>query len=363
MKTHGHLVPQSLKLALAAILALGAPATAQAPRFASWQLQWENDAFAAFSGSDEHYTNGIRFSFLFNPQRVDTPGRVERFGRSWCIRTPLCGRDAEGNKLGPQPVNWGFGIGQSIYTPERLEIVELIETDRPYAGYLYGSMQLFVRTDTDATPGSQENRPTQNYFELQVGIVGPEAGAESAQTEIHELIDDELPMGWDNQLPTEPTVQLLYQWRRKIGNHRLDVIPNLGTALGTVAVYANAGATARFGLNLSDFPVFNLAPTAVPPNLKFEDWEAYLFIGGEGRAIAHNIFLDGTLFSDSHSVDKESFVYDLKAGFLLRYKKWQLSYTFTRRGDEFSPNFDDDGRHDYGSVAFTYLSAWPGRSR
>ena len=96
-----------------------------------------------------------------------------------------------------------------------------------------------------------------------------------------------------------------------------------------------------------------------PISLGVADWEFYGFIGANGRGVAHNIFLDGNTFANSHSVDKENWVYEFQAGILARYKKCQLSYTFTRRSREFSPNFDSDGgRHDFGSVAFTYLVTW-----
>lgn len=44
---------------------------------------------------------------------------------------------------------------------------------------------------------------------------------------------------------------------------------------------------------------------------------------------------------------------------MAHYKKCRLTYTFTRRSRELSSTLDDDGgRHDYGSVAFTYLATW-----
>jgi len=52
---------------LTAAVLVPAQAESQPPkRWAAWQFQWENDAFALFSGSDEHYTNGIRFSWIRN---------------------------------------------------------------------------------------------------------------------------------------------------------------------------------------------------------------------------------------------------------------------------------------------------------
>jgi hypothetical protein len=319
----------------------------------AWQLQWENDAFAAFSGSDEHYTNGLRFSWVRNPDLKRNPEWTDRFAEWWCPRISCGPRDAF------PAIAYGHSLVHTFYTPEDITVEPLIATDRPYAGHLYFGTQLMLRGDTHPDDPDR-NRPTENYFDLQVGFVGPEAGAEWLQTRVHELIDDDTPQGWDNQLDFEPTVELIYRWRRKLGDPTFDVVPHLGGGVGNVMVFAEAGATARLGHNISAFGDPTIFPTATPVDLQVTDWEYYLFAGAAGRGVAHNVFLDGNTFSDSHSVDRENWVYDLIGGFFVRYKKYQLHYTFTRRSREYSPSFDDDGgRHDYGSIAFSYLIAWP----
>ena len=347
--------PRLIALIPACLLALylGDDLSAQPSSWDAWQFQWENDAFAAFSGSDEHYTNGLRFSWVRNPDLKANPTWTDDFAEKWCSRIP-CGPE----QAFPE-IAYGHSLVHTFYTPEDITVLQLIPADRPYAGHLHFGTQLTLRGDTDRDD-PDKNRPTENYFDLQIGFVGPEAEAEWIQTRVHELIDDDIPQGWNNQLEFEPTAQLLYRWRRKMGDRTLDLIPHVGGGIGNVMVFAEAGATARLGRNISAFPVLNIAPTATPVDLQVTDWEYYLFAGLAGRGVAHNIFLDGNTFRDSHSVDKENWVYDLTAGFFVQYKNYQVHYTFTRRSREFSPNFDDDGgRHDYGSLAFSYLTAWP----
>lgn len=321
-------------------------------RWASWQLHWENDAYAAFSGSDEHYTNGVRLNWLRNSNVRDNPEWTESFAEWWCA-SRLC---ADGRP----DVGYGHALGQNLYTPTDITIEELIPDDRPYAGYLYFSFLLNVRTDSDSDP--RKTRPVQNLFELQLGVVGPLAGGEPVQKGVHELIDDDEPVGWDNQLDDEPAVNLLYLWRKRIGNSSFDVVPHWGASLGNVATYVNAGATVRLGRNISDFPHLIVAPTAAAIGREEPArHELYAFVGADGRAVAHNIFLDGNTFSDSHSVDKESFVYDLKAGFTYRYTCWRFTYTFVRRSREFHPvpaGSKTDGVHDFGSLSLSY-QIWP----
>ena len=138
-------------------------------------------------------------------------------------------------------------------------------------------------------------------------------------------------------------------------------MPHWGGSLGTVMTAASAGATVRLGHNISSFPQLLITPTnasvTVPRPTKTE---FYVFVGAEARAIAHNIFLDGNVFRDGPDIDirREPFVYDLKAGFALRYKSWRLDYAFVRRSEEFEPPPGRvDGVHDFGSVTFSY-SLW-----
>jgi lipid A 3-O-deacylase len=321
------------------------------PRWAAWQFYWENDAYAAFSGSDEFYTNGVRFAWLRNPNVVSNPEWSRRLVDWWC-RSPLC---FESNA----DIGYGHALGQSFYTPNDITDPRPQPEDRPWAGYLYYSwvVQATHATDVDF----RLDRPVQNLFELQVGLVGPAAGAEFAQREVHEIIDDDLPLGWDNQLVNEPTVNLNYTWRKKLGNTTFDIVPHWGGSLGTVMTAASAGATVRLGRNISSFPQLLITPTnaslTVPRPTKCE---YYLFAGAEGRAVAHNIFLDGNVFRDGPEIDvrRDTFVYDLKAGFAARYKSWRLDYTFVRRSEEFAPPPGRaDGVHDFGSVTISY-SLW-----
>jgi lipid A 3-O-deacylase len=75
------------------------------------------------------------------------------------------------------------------------------------------------------------------------------------------------------------------------------------------------------------------------------------FVGAEGRAIAHNIFLDGNTFENSPSVDKNIGVLDLNAGVTLSYGQSQISYTLNWRSKEF-----DDQNNDsvFGAISIGY---------
>lgn len=298
-----------------------------------WQIQEENDFL---SGEDDFYTQGLLLTLTRHTEA--TPKWAECAGQ-WLWRLLYPRREAD--------VVLSYEIGQHIFTPEDLAPSELIVDDRPYAGYLYGGVLLTVTDDAD------RDDPVQQIFELQFGVVGPESGAEWTQTRLHELIGSREPAGWDNQLPFEPALQLIYLWRRPIGSNIVDVVPHLGGGLGNLQIFANAGATFRLGKNLSQFPVRINRTTLFVDST---DWDGYVFIGADGRLVGRNLFLDGSTFKDSHSVDSESFVYDLKAGFSLRYKRFRFNYTFVRRSREFAPlpAGRSDGEHEFGAFSFAF---------
>ena len=88
-------------------------------------LQFENDLF---SGSDQHYTNGIRISWLSPEGDTIKPLQV--------VREFLEQIAQDENKS----TRFGLSMGQEMYTPEDRYITTLISDDRPYAGWLYGSI-------------------------------------------------------------------------------------------------------------------------------------------------------------------------------------------------------------------------------
>ncbi len=216
-------------------LAVPALAVDELPRWTSWTFQGENDALAVGRGSDEHYTNGIRISGMRRPDLA--PRWAERFAGWWCGWA--C------SEIAVSTPSVGFAAGHNFYTPDDISVPELIADDRPYAAWLYGAVVLEI---------SDREARRHHAFELQLGLVGPAAGGEWLQTEIHQLIDSEPPRGWDHQLPDEPGINLIYRHQRRWGGSYFDFVPHFGGALGTVLVMANAGATVRAGWNISGLP-------------------------------------------------------------------------------------------------------------
>ncbi len=299
-----------------AILASTAPAAA-APAPPVYSIVVESDWFG---GSDERYTSGIKHQWL------SAEGRGERIARR------LLGA-GEGDT-----VRYGVVAGQSIFVPENIRVAAPLPDERPYAGWLYLEAQSVAVRRSGAT----------DILKIAAGVVGPASLAEEAQRTLHRSFNFIDPAGWDNQLRNEPGLLVSFdrQWRLRAGD-RFQVLPHAGASAGNVLTEARGGAIFRVGSNLAEdgLPARNgpARPAAGAHGTDAISWQIYA--GGQARAVAQNIFLDGNTFRDSLSVDKRTLVGELEAGFAVRAGRVSLGYNHVWRSREYAgePDFQDFG--------------------
>ena len=281
--------------------------------FAGGSFTLENDMVG---NSDRHYTHGTRIS-----QRID-----QYF--DW--DTDFFKRD---NSL-------NFGIGQYLYTPSDISIKELMKDDRPYCGWLYGELLL------ESIRGRHAD-----LFALNLGVIGPHSYGEQTQKTVHKIIDSKKPQSWDNQLEDEAGMNLIYQRKYKYRHDGLidfDVISHGGGCLGNVFTYANLGVTFRTGYNLpKDFGSVGIEPTI----RETKKISTYVFVGTDGRYVERNIFLDGNTFRDSHSVEKEPLVGDIKIGIGGHFKKVGIIYSYNIRSKEFETQKE---HNEFGTIIMVW---------
>ena len=164
-------------------------------RWAAWQLYGENDALAVLSGSDEYYTNCLRFVWILNPDT--NPDWTRDFVDWWCRSGPCPSAQAD--------IAYGHALGHNFYTPETISDPLPRPHDRPWAGYLYFSWLLQVTHPTD--PDWRLDRPVQNLFDLQVGVVGPAAGVALRATRVvprrTAVAEQDQRVGHDASMPSQ----------------------------------------------------------------------------------------------------------------------------------------------------------------
>ncbi len=321
-------------LALLSISASSLGAPPRPPEGSELQLFVENDML---SRTDRYYTNGIKF------------GGGAPFDLLQLPATELLKQLAP---EGGSKIHLGLFVGQNLYTPKSIKISAPQPLDRPWAAWLYLG---------GVAQRAKENRL--DTVELDVGIVGPSALGREIQSGWHKLIDSPEPMGWHNQIPNEPAflVSYLAKSKHSLGSPSgidLEVIPHGGVTLGTVMTLARAGGILRAGRHMTGFGPDTIEPGgAMLQNMRRDiepgrshDIEWYVFAGLDHRLVAHNIFLDGTVFRDSPSVRHRPHVYDLTLGFSLRIDPVRLSVTRVRRSEEFFSSGSTGGRQIFDSV-------------
>ena len=314
----------------------------------SSSLTVENDKF--FAGTDRHYTQGLKFVWT-GDEEVDP----DSFADSVAKKLP--GLDKE-KVLAAQHT---YAFGQNLYTPSNTTVATPLPNDRPYAGWLYGSIGYHL-LDFE---GSSNNS---HSIELDFGVVGPAALGEQTQNGWHDIIGVSHANGWSNQLRNEPALDLAYEWRHRwtpgvtADDVRwFDVVPHWGFVVGNVNTYANTGLAVRLGWRLPrDFGpdlIRNISGDVSTRDVRHLG--GYFFASSDVRAVGRNIFLDGNTFGSSPSVDKRPLVADLNVGLALRIparlgkiKAMQLIYAQNYRTKEF---YGQAMRDVFGSVSIALL--------
>jgi len=300
----------------------------------------ENDKY--FAGTDQHYTNGFKLTWLGETNLNQSRRFVQEAARfiPW---------------MDPEHVDWhykvGFALGQNTYTPTDTDTTALIPGDRPYAAWLYGSILLHAQLDNQL-----------RLVELTVGVVGPSALGELTQNAWHDVIHVPHANGWANQLHDEPGLQLswerryrTWQWTEAAASpFGLDLVLRHRVTLGNVATHLAGGTVVRLGWHLpADFGADLIRPGGgnTPNDGSPDRFSAYIYASGEARAVARDLFLDGNTWRASPSVDKRPVVADLNLGFVLHWPRCQLAYTQNYRTKEF---YGQLRRDVFGSVGFSF---------
>ena len=335
MRLHMNIAPALIALiTLPAGLAWAAedPAHPVDLRGSEIQIFIENDSFGS---SDQYYTNGIKIGGGIPADKVS----------KLFTRPPNALLDAITDGASN---HFGLFIGQNMYTPRDITVAAPQPNDRPWAAWLYvGAVAQSVKEDRLHT------------VEFDLGVVGPPALGRQVQTAWHQLVNAPEPQGWDTQLRTEPGVLLTYLHKRRYGEvSGVQLVPHVGATLGTIATFARAGALLRAGHNMTGFGPDGIEPGgAMLKNARRQQdagraqpYEWFVFAGADGRLVAHNIFLDGSLFRDGPSVATRDFVYDLLAGASVRIDALRVSVTRIQRSEEFYTPQGSGGKQRFYSI-------------
>lgn len=326
--------------ALVAAFLLPAQAFADAPKKkpAVTSVTTENDFFGG--GTDRNYSNGVRI------ERVSAADDV--FPALNWVANRLPWLDLDRTDL-----RQGFALSHVIFTPEDIHTPAADSLDRPYAAWLAVSGTV-TASDED----------TQDTLQVNLGIVGPSAGGEFIQNNWHKVIGLDQALGWESQLRDEPGIEIIGQRLQTWPGPELpmgletDFGAHITGALGNVRTYAGGGMTARIGWDLdSSFgpprirPALSGAGEFIPGTVE-DPLGGYIFVGGDVRAVARDMFLDGNLWRDGPRVDdRRTVVADLQIGAAVHYQNVQVAFTIVNRTEQFKRQ---KGPQRFGAISLSF---------
>lgn len=297
----------------------------------SLSVSIENDVFS--TGGDNNYTHGTEFTYVSDTQM---PTWLNKVAAELNYDPPKTALRAVTN------------VGQKIFTPEDIESRDLIENDRPYAGWLYISSGLLADS-------FKSDRRRLESLQFILGWVGPSALSDTVQTHFHSAFGFPDPNGWHHQLHDEPTFDIEYQsqWMLPLISGHVDVIPQINTIVGTSSRFIAGGFTLRVGSRInSDYGPPLIRPSASGSHyFKTQgNFYWYFFAGAFGRYVNHTLFLDGNSDGDSHSVDSLEWVGDLQLGAVIGWGDWRITATNIIRSKEFEQQPYSDA---FGAIGIT----------
>ncbi|UOQ77774.1 lipid A deacylase LpxR family protein [Hymenobacter sp. 5516J-16] len=194
--------------------------------------------------------------------------------------------------LGPVPrgsiLYHGIRLHYDGFTPLRIQDPFIRVGDRPYASYIYADLLRVAR------------HPARRLLittALNVGFIGPAAGAKGFQTKLHEWLGAPTPRGWDYQVQTD--LVLGYEGRLEkqllaLG-HFLELTGQASASVGTLHTYAGTGATVRLGQRPSAFESLGVASRGNRAGQPLV--QAYAQAQLEGRLVGYNATLQGGLLN------------------------------------------------------------------
>lgn len=229
---------------------------------------------------------------------------------------------------------FGWRIGQQLYTASDIKVAPemLAGSDHPYAGWLYGG---FFK-EVHHADGKRSK------FGFDIGCIGPCAGGEWTQTNLHRVISQPLPRGWSTQVRNELGVVLHAEaapvrWTLCPG---VDATPSLQGRFGNIFTDAGASLTVRAGQ-------LNLLPDQ--PTL-------HAFVRVDSRAVAYNATLQGGYFSsqNQHTVSPKRLVGEAEIGLVWQQPSFGLRASVVRRGNEISALTNASGAENFARLQISY---------
>jgi hypothetical protein len=305
-----------------------------------------------FSGNglaQDTHTNELRGSWLPSAseyQKIQTQGRTQLIldiQNDSLLLKKDDGFYTSGNhliisktlRLPTQAISYGWHFGQDLYTASdiKLKPAQISPVDHPYAGWIYTGVfrELQNRDGSGLRLG------------LDVGCLGPCAGGEWTQTNLHQALNQPLPQAWSTQLQQEWGLVFNAELAPARWNlvQDMDLASRFKVRVGNIFTDARTELMWRYG-RLNDIR---------------EDKASFIFARGELRANAYNATLQGGYFNNqSLAMHPRRVIPELEIGYQYRGDgdTWGFYASVIRRGSEIKELSNAKAAQNFARIQFIY---------
>jgi hypothetical protein len=223
-------------------------------------------------------------------------------------------------------VRYGLALENNGYTPDHIDYAQIQYGDRPYAG------ALLLKTFLTAIDAHRHERVSTT---LSTGLIGPWAGDEDMQKDIHHWIHYIQPLGWGNQIKNDIALgyQVNYEKEFLSWEDHFSFSSYASARVGTLSTKAAAGATAMIG----DF----YSPFSSDKKGSVKKFQFYVYDLPAVSVIGYDATLQGGLFDRSSvytipekDINRITFVN--RWGIVIIFRRLYLEYYQSGPTQEFS---------------------------
>lgn len=236
-------------------------------------------------------------------------------------------------RLPTQSISYGWHFGQELYTASdiKLKPEQINPLDHPYAGWIYGGIfrELQNRDGSGLRIG------------LDLGCLGPCAGGEWTQTNLHQALNQPLPQAWSTQLQQEWGVVFNAEFApaRWKFMQNMDLGSRFKVRAGNIFTDAKTELLWRYG-SLSELR---------------EDQSSFVFARAELRANAYNATLQGGYFNNqSLAMHPRRLIPELEIGYQYRGDTWGFYASVIRRGSEIKELSNAKAAQNFARIQLIY---------
>ena len=214
---------------------------------------------------------------------------------------------------------YGYGISQSLWTPNNITNKEIQYNDYPYAAAAYISNFLI-----SADPEKKQKLTTR----ISIGAIGKYAFGKQIQSWFHRMIKYQEPNGWDNQVSSDVIINYSIEFEKLLFNPcpNFDITGSAAGNFGTFINSADIGLQVRAGLPDDNFSNSFFEKNKKPKTAKTKS-HFFLYAKMNGCGIMDNAALEGGFFTHNISpyvIPRDSInraVLRYEYGFIITHKR------------------------------------------